>query len=70
MNNKNKLYVRILAWVLALLMVLSIALLGIELIVSGIREKKEAEQKAAEEAAKEQQEQTDDHDDHEGHDHD
>jgi Na+-transporting methylmalonyl-CoA/oxaloacetate decarboxylase gamma subunit len=70
MNNKNKLYVRILAWVLALLMILSLALLGIELIVSGIHEKKEAERKAAEEAAKEQQEQTDDHDDHEGHNHD
>ena len=73
MNNKNKLYVRILAWILAILMVASLAILASQLIVADIQEKKEADRKAAEEAAKQQQQQTTDdhdHDDHEGHDHD
>ena len=43
MNNKNKLYVRILAWILAILMVASLAILASQLIVADIQEKKEAE---------------------------
>lgn len=71
-NKKTKLYVRLLAWILALLMVVSLAVLAIQLIIVNYQEKKEAEKKAAEEAAKEQQkqEQTTDDDDHAGHNHD
>ena len=56
-TKKTKLNARILAWILAILMVLGMAVLTIQMIVMNVQEKKAAEEKA-------QQEQTED-----GHDH-
>ena len=69
MSAKNKkLAVRILAWVLAILMVVGLAVLTVQMIIVNIEEKKAAEEKAQ----KEQQEQTEDdgHDHEHDHDHD
>ena len=60
-TKKAKLNARILAWILAILMVLGLAVLTVQMIILNVQEKKAAE--------KEQQEQTEDTHDHD-HDHD
>ena len=60
-TKKAKLNARILAWILAILMVLGMAVLAVQMIILNVQEKKAAE--------KEQQEQTEDGHDHD-HDHD
>ena len=67
MNIKNKLWVRILAWVLAILMVVSIAYFTGVMVAEQIREAQESQQ---ENTTGGSQSGNDDHDDHEGHDHD
>ena len=64
----KKLAVRILAWVLAILMVVGIAVLTIQMFIVNHEENKAAKEKAE----KEQQEQTEDdgHDHEHDHDHD
>ena len=64
----KKLAVRILAWILAILMVVGLAVLTVQMIIVNIEEKKAAEEKAQ----KEQQEQAEDagHDHEHDHDHD
>ena len=59
-TKKAKLNARILAWILAILMVLGLAVLTVQMIILNVQEKKAAE--------KEQQEQTEDTHDHD-HDH-
>ena len=61
-TKKAKLNARILAWILAILMVLGMAVLAVQMIILNVQEKKEAE--------KEQQEQHDDHGNEDDHDHD
>ncbi|MBO5326496.1 MAG: hypothetical protein J6A84_00065 [Clostridia bacterium] len=56
-TKKAKLNARILAWILAILMVLGIAVLTVQMIILNVQEKKAAEEKA-------QQEQTEDTHDH------
>ena len=67
-TKSKKLTVRILAWILAIMMVAGLAVLTVQMIIVNIQEKKDAE----EEAQKEQQEQTenDGHDHEHDHDHD
>ena len=67
-TKSKKLTVRILAWILAIMMVVGLAVLTVQMIIVNIQEKKAAE----EEAQKEQQEQTenDGHDHEHDHDHD
>ena len=67
MNIKNKLWVRILAWMLAILMVVSIAYFTGVMIAEQIRETQESQQESTTGGS---QSGDDDHDDHEGHDHD
>ena len=67
----KKLAVRILAWVLAILMGVGLAVLTVQMIIVNIEEKKAAEEKAQKEQ-QEQQEQAEDygHDHEHDHDHD
>ncbi|MBE6701873.1 MAG: hypothetical protein E7585_00455 [Ruminococcaceae bacterium] len=65
MNKKNKLAVRIIAWILAILMVLSLGILSVQLIVDQIRLNKEAKEKEQQE-----QQENGDHDHDHDHDHD
>ena len=56
-TKKAKLNARILAWILAILMVLGLAVLTVQMIILNVQQKKAAEEKA-------QQEQTEDTHDH------
>lgn len=66
----KKLAVRILAWILAILMVIGIAVLTVQMFIVNYEEDKAAKEKAEKEQ-QEQQEQTeeDDHDHDHDHDH-
>ena len=65
-KKSKKLAVRILAWILAVLMVVGIAVFTVQMIIVNIEEKKAEEEKAQ----KEQQEQTEGNEDDHDHDHD
>lgn len=65
-TKSKKLAVRILAWILAILMVVGLAVLTVQMIIVNVQEKKAAEEKAQQEQQDQTENQEDDHD----HDHD
>lgn len=70
MSAKNKkLAVRILAWILAILMVIGIAVLTVQMFIVNYEEDKAAKEKAEKEQQEQQEQTQDDGHDHE-HDHD
>ena len=66
---KTKLTVRILAWILAIMMVLGIAVLTVQMFIESAEQKKKAEEDALKEQQKQEQENEEDEHEHD-HDHD